>query len=347
MFGANGIAEQSAWRATGDARLRWEALRHGSEEPEHRVRLRLREEIHIDADEDWALSVGLTTGRRADPRDPDWRLGDGSPAITLRIAPAWARWYMSTGGTPTSLTVGRMPMPFLRVLDLVFDGDWHPVGISADGTFGPQNSLVRGHAGTFWLADFGKPAWRLHTTQLAWDWLPTQSWRTLLGGSMFWHAEAEHETPLIPPHRAPGNQLTYHPADPRARLASDFHVLEGFALITWDPWLPLSVFGQTIANTAASSELIGWLVGISIGATRAVGGIELGWSYRELQANSTVAALADSDFGGTALHAHRLQLRWQALRGLWIGFSWRSVQPLGPTGPSPFDLWQADVLWRF
>lgn len=311
-----------------------------------RGRLRLREELRLEAGEGWALALGLSTGRRGDPRDPDWWLGDGTPETVIRPSPAWLRWRASESPS-ASLTAGRMPIPFLRVHDLVFDGDWHPIGLSADGSLGPDNSMVRGHAGAFWLADMGEPAWRLHTAQVAWDWLPAREWRALIGGSMFWNSRGERDVPPLSPTRAPGNSLAPDPADGRERLTTAFHLIEGFALVTWDPWLPLSVFGQTVANAAASTERTGWLVGASVGAARAVGGIEVGWSYRELRADAALASLADSDFGGTALHGHRVHLRWQPIRDVWLVCSWRTVHPLGATGPSSFTLWQTDLLLRF
>ncbi len=332
---------------SGDARLRIELRESDAAHETLRGRLRLREELRVDGEGGWALALGLSTGRRGDPRDPDWWLGNGAPEAIVRPSPAWLRWRASEGDHTASITAGRLPMPCLRVHDLVFDGDWHPIGLSADGSLGPGNAMVRAHVGTFWLMDMGEPAWRLHTAQVAWDWMPSREWRGLFGGSLFWHSHGDGQLPPLSPARALGNWLSRDPADGRERLTTDFHLVEGFALLTWDPWLPLTGFGQTVANAAASSQRTGWLVGVSVGAVRAVGGVELGWSYRELQADAALASLADSDFGGTALHAHRVHLRWQPIRNVWLSCSWRTVHPLGASGPTPFALWQADLLWRF
>ncbi|MCX7819593.1 MAG: putative porin [Kiritimatiellae bacterium] len=322
------------WRETkvGDSTVRW--------------RLRLREEFQLETEEGWTLALGLATGRRGDPRDPDWLFGDRDGQLLIRPSPAWVRWRPQRRDMP-SLTAGRMPMPLLRVNDLIFDGDWHPLGASLESQLGEATSLLRSHAGTFWLADMGAPSWRLHTGQIAWDRAPSRDWRTLVGASVVWHVDAEERSPPIAPPHAVGNTLRSDlPGDP-SRLATDFHLIEGFALVTWDPWLPVSMCAQGVVNTAASAERTGWLIGVSAGAARAVRGVEAGWSYRELRADAVPASLADSDFGGTALHAHRIHIRWQPLRNLWLTLAWRSTRPLSSRGPPPTELWQADLLLRF
>jgi len=340
------VPEPSHWTLSGDARLRLEFRSEETETSSVRGRLRLREEVRWVTEEGWTLALGLSSGHRGDPRDPDWLIGEGSPNALIRPLPLWIRWP-SSAILPVSLTIGRMPNPLLRVHDLLFDGDWHPVGASIEGAIGPDESRLRAQMAAFWLADMGVSSWRLHAAQLAWDRHPSRNWRTLIGGTVLWHAGAEGREPPLPPDRAAGNSLRPGHTPDSHVLAQEFHLCEAFALATWDPWLPLTVFGQTAANTAASSDRTAWLVGISAGTARAVGGVELGWSYRELQADATLAALADSDFGGTSLHAHRLHIRWQPIRNIWLTCSWRTVHPLGKNGRSDFDLWQADLLVRF
>ncbi len=123
---------------------------------------------------------------------------------------------------------------------------------------------------------------------------------------------------------------------------------EVFGKLTWDPWIPITVHGQATLNTAASRRRAGWMAGITVGRTLAVHGLEVGWSYRRLEADATISALADSDFGGggTGVAGHRALVRWRVSSGTWLNLSWTSAHSLA-AGQPRHTLWQLDTIWHF
>lgn len=333
--GDTGRAE-TAWR--GDARLRAERQTDGGTASDLRLRCRFRWEADWVHEDGWAAGVGIGSGLRGDPRVPDTVIGDGRADPTLRLNLAWAQWRPGARGDLT-VTAGRLRMPMMAVQDLLFDGDWNPVGASARWESADGAIRLHGRAGAFLLADMGDPGWRFHALQGAIEWRREMTWRLLGGASFYFHEDARGRRLPLP---AAGNTLLAS-----GRLAEDFHVVEGFGQATWDPWLPLTIYGQAAINAAASRERVAWLAGVSAGRARAVGGVDVGWNYRRVEADATPSSLSDSDFGGTDIAGHRVYARWQPVRNVWLALTWIHARRDRNGADERRELWQADLQTRF
>ena len=85
--------------------------------------------------------------------------------------------------------------------------------------------------------------------------------------------------------------------------------------------LPLSIFGNYIVNTEAETDGdTGFLVGFSLGKAKAPGSFAVGYNYRDLEADATVGAYADSDVfgGGTNGRGHEVALAYQLTEALQL-----------------------------
>jgi len=297
-----------------------------AERSENRVRVHTRLRTDIPVSDDIHLVLGVTTGRRGDPRVPDVLYDEGSfgPAI-LRAAPLGVEWRCSEH-PDVWVNLGRIEAPWWSVENLVLDPDWDPVGAAAHFEHRHGSVRTRAVASVISLVDMGRPDWRLYAAQAAAQWKPSPQWRLTSGVSALIHEQAEGERPLLSHRTAEGNTLRPTPAAPQedSHLATNYHVLEGFTQAVWDPWMPVTFSAQYVINAAAARQREGWLVGIALGRSRAVGGWAVGWNYRRLQADATVSALADSEFGGggTGLEGRRLYLSFHPVPRLWVTASW-------------------------
>jgi hypothetical protein len=77
--------------------------------------------------------------------------------------------------------------------------------------------------------------------------------------------------------------------------------------------LPVGLYGVYSNNVRTDSdENVAWIIGAKLNKAKKAGSWELGYSYRDLQADS-VTGLNDSDFigGGTAGKGHELKGKYQ------------------------------------
>lgn len=312
----------------GDGRVRLE-LRDSdlADAASHRLLLRVRAGANVTLAPGLALGLGLTTAGADEARVTDVEPGDGPLSRPVALDQAWIAWRPDA--VPgLALTAGRMNQPMLCVQDLVYDGDWRPDGVAAawsPGVRGPWRPHVR--AGALWLTGSATDDLALAAAQAAAEWRRGEEWR-VLGGAGFHAFEdtAGREAPAADSRAAGNSTRTCGSGAPcgRAVLSQDYRVAEAFAQLTWDPWVPVTVYGQALRNTAASDETAGWLAGVTLGRARAVGAVEAGWNVRRLEADATLAAAADSDFagGGTDVEGHKVFVRWHAVRDVIAGLTW-------------------------
>ncbi len=338
---------------SGDARARLE-LRDSRlpDAEDERFLLRVRAAATITAAPGLTLGAGMTTSDEDDPRVSDVVVGNGGVRKPVRIDQAWLAWRPE-GAPGLALTAGRMAMPLLCVQDLVYDGDWRPDGVAVSWS-PPATGVWRGHlrTGAFRMTESGPDDLQLYAAQAAAEWKRGVDWRFLGGAGYHAVDEAAGQPPPLDSTSAAGNTL--RPAGPEipgpaAVLAEDFRTVEAFAQLTWDPWFPVTVYGQAVHNIAASDNAGGWLAGLTLGRARAVGALEIGWNVRALEADAVLASLADSDFagGGTDVEGHKAYVRVHAVKDVFAGVAWfDGIRD--PDGARLREtLWQFDLTVRF
>ena len=94
---------------------------------------------------------------------------------------------------------------------------------------------------------------------------------------------------------------------------TDYSLVEFFGSTSMDLGIPVKLFGSTVINTDADRDDTGFVVGGKIGKANDPGSYELGYDYRDLEADAVVGAFTDSDSGGggTNIDGHRLNGKYQ------------------------------------
>ncbi len=337
---AGGVsADDPAFRL--DLRLRAEAAKEASADADSRGRFKALGSSEWSPATGWTLDVAAGTGRRGDPREPDWIIGDGPADPLLRLQRLEVRWG-PTFVRGLRISAGRLAQPLMCVQDLVYDGDWSPTGAALAWESPAGEWQWHGRLASFHLVETSDPEWRLYAGQAALEWRRAPTWRAVGGIGLHSHDDPEGRRAPLGVPSARGNSLR------NGRLAEDYEVAEAFGLLAWDPWWPLTLYGQVVRNTAADRRRDGWLAGVSFGRSRAVHGIEIGWNFRRLEADATPSALADSDFGGggTDVSGHRLYARWRVHEHAWLALAWMAASRPA-RGGARHDLGQVDFVVRF
>ena len=309
----------------GDLRLREDAsAKRGTNQVNRgrlRYRLRFGTEIELPDNLLATIRLGSGTGEQVSTNQSYDNLG-AQKAIWIDLM--YLKWKPTVNdAATTALNAGRMINPLWRTYssDIVWDDDFNPEGFgeSVEWVFpGPELSLFAD--GLQAVADedsnSGKNQW-VFAQQIGLEkTLPLDSRLRLAGAYHKWSDE----------NRSDFGQATIQDGNRRAnatgRLVSQFQVGEVTAQLTsWIGSIPLNFQGTMIRNFGARhNDLIqgpvgrdGYQAGVIVGAAKAKGQWEMAYFKKYSQIDSTVADVADSDFGdgGTNRVGHIM----------WIGYA--------------------------
>ncbi len=339
---------------SGDFRLRHESFLKDPDLDRHRQRFRLRlgSEIKVG---DFFVGVRLASG-------------DGQQVSTNQSfdnlfsqKQIWIdRAYLQWRGIPgVALTGGKMPNPFFTIPDVVWDEDVNPEGFAQNFQLKLSDTLTLfANTGQFaldedaadnndqWLfgeqggvqAGFGK------SVQL-----------TLAGAfynfknatrGNFGQVIAQEGNTRVPPTP---------PAAATNTLVNSFRVLDITAElgIKFGP-IPVAIHGDYVKNLAdtTTDEDTGYQVGARVGKAGDPQTWEVGYFYRVLETDATVADLTDSDFGdgGTNRKGHTGWVAYAFTKALVAKTKYSATrvedQSL-PPGRDNIKRFQFDLLMKF
>ena len=299
-------AEPSAWtdriRIEGDFRYRFQNDDKGDpiDESRDRNRIRARPLIIATLDDELQVGFGLATGENNDPVSTMQTLGDGGSDKEVTIDLAYFDW---TGIEDTSIRGGRFKNTFLVVggSQLQWDSDWRPEGTDAawsNGTFFAQG------AGVYLESDSNQDneefSYIVQTGAMG-----KLGSLALTGGVGYTDIGAAdkpcfyNQSSSVPgaSNLCQGN-LT-NGVSPDQTYLYNFQVYNVFAQVGMDVAnLPLLFFADYINNTDADDYEQGYLLGTQLGSLKEKGDWQVGYYYEELESNSTLGLLTNSDFGG-------------------------------------------------
>jgi hypothetical protein len=319
----------SNWTLKGDFRYRHEWVNDGDnantrdDRNLHRIRLRLF--LIGRVNDEITVTTGLATGSR-DPVSTNQTLGDPNDESFFQTKDIWLdQAYLTWRPKACSglaVFAGKMPNPFYKVNDMVYDGDLTFEGIA----FNYERPLCEKvtlyvNGGGFWLDEHDGWAAAQGTTADTSLWgvqgyakvdlkeLAEKAY--LLAGCAYYdYANIEGFPPIG--IAAAGN------AQVGGVYAMDYNIVNPFVEVGFNAFgLPMKVFGDIAVNTSsesvanrASKDDFGWMVGFQIGKAKDPGTWEIKYDYRDVQAESVFGAFADSDSwgGGSDGSGHRVGL---------------------------------------
>lgn len=325
--------EKASWTDSitikGDVRLRQEWIDQDEKDTRSRARLRARVSVKAEVNEEIDAHIRLASGSD-DPVSSNQTLDDGFGSKDFRLDRAYLQWEPDNLDG-VKLLGGKFGTPFIKVRDLLWDGDLNPEGVAVNATLTGESVELLLNAAAFQAEERsstdetymygGQAAAKL-----------SQETFTLLGGvSFFYWDNMEGFPTLFDDTDSFGNSSSaVTEVDPATGVATptgellyaeDYTEVELFVKLNMDVCgIPTAVYGQHVVNTEASSDDTGFLAGATLGKTKDPGSMKLDYNYRDLEADAVVAAFTDSDSGGggTGVEGHRLQLVRQIAKNVQV-----------------------------
>jgi hypothetical protein len=338
VFGSMQLRAQEWYekiKFNGDFRNRFEyikddTVKNGTDVVERfRERLRLRVGATADVAKDIKVGFRFASGESADPVSTNQTFASGfsKKGITLDLAYAEYKASDSSALKGLNAVVGKMNNPFYKPhgSDLIWDNDLTPEGVFASysHSLGDKFSL-KVLLGGFWLEERSKAA---DSGMLAFEVIgtfdPTEKLNLNLGVSYFNAGNAKDHAPFYDATKGFGNTLTAG-----TTYNSDFDIIDiGFDLTYKFDFAPVGFFAEFVSNTGAEDNAAGdsldagFIVGFSIGKIKGPKSWAFSYSYRQLKADASIGAFADSDIsgGGTDIKGSRIAAEYAIYKNWLIG----------------------------
>jgi hypothetical protein len=346
-------------KISGDFRYRHErideettgsAVRWKDGRDRDRIRARLMVEAMVN--DDWGLGFRFASGS-GDPASTNQTLEDSFSSKPLWLDLAYFNWHPAAR-KGLNVFGGKVKNPFYKVggNQLIWDDDLNPEGIAANYVIPLNNGdelYING--GGFWVDEnssgvdtslWGAQGYVKHTIGNP-DYI--------LGGvSYFDYGNIQGRGDLQSTWSSTtnffGNTIS------SGLFASDFDIFEAFAEYgTKLMGFPFTIFGDWAKNLVANnSEDTAWLIGGKFNKAKDPGSWEVGYSYRELEADSVLGAFTDSDFigGGTDGRGHQFGFTYQLAKNLQVSVTYFNSERDGTSGRSlDYRRLQLDLKLKF
>ena len=354
------VVTEEAWpdrvKLDGDFRYRYETIDVEGEPKRRRNRIRARTNITAEVADNIDVGFGLATGGD-DPVSTNQTLGGGGSSKSIALNLAYVDWEVSDG---LHLYAGKFKNPLIKVggQSLMWDGDWTPEGlafnynrdwffINAFGSFLESDSKDNkdSFAGG---GQFGATG--------------TFGDVTLTSGVAFYDIHAKGKSTTFGDPSEP-DDFYGNTAVEAGGLACgsnvgtecvylyDYVLTEVFAEVYFEIGsLPVSVFGDYVNNSDTSLNDTGWTLGAKIGQAKDRGEMQFSYLYADKEADSMLALVTDSDFGGggTDNKGHWLRFSYGVSKSWAIGAQYFINEIDLSTGSErDLDRLMIDMQWQW
>lgn len=325
---AKSVQESSVTLAS-DFRLRYESIERQGSERRERERLRARASLTYKGN-DFTGVLGVASSGNS-PTSTNQTLGGGGNSQGLQLDMAYVIYPLND---QVKLLAGKMKNPLHRPgkKGLVWDSDYRPEGVFLTTEAGDFEMT----AGSFWLESDTKNSNEraiyalqgLYNTQLGETKMKVGLGyfeANLSGDEAFWSGD----TIKLGNYQDCSNGSCV--------FTNDYHVIEAFVEANFTS--SISGFAHWIENTQASSDNMGYVLGLNIGKAENAGDWAFEAAWQRLENEATIAMLTDSDFagGGTGGEGSELMLSYKVSPSLAINLLYSDTERATYTDPNPLD----------
>lgn len=276
----------------GDFRYRYDYIDQEDSPSRNRQRLRARAAIIAKPVNNVEVGLGLSTTENNNPTSANQTLGNGDSRKNLYFDLAYFNWTAAEG---LNMLGGKFKNNLYRPgkNSLIWDNDLNPEGFGVSYANGPffvnlLNAWIESDTNStqaFGLGGQAGVAWPLTDTV------------KLTAGAGYVRLNTEGKGVFFQPGATPrffGNSV-----DANNRYLFDYDEVEGFAELGFKLFgQPALVFFDYVQNTDADTFDTGWSAGATLGAAKAKGSWEVGYTYQDLEADAVFGLWTDDDFGG-------------------------------------------------
>ncbi len=342
----------------GDLRLRAQYVgSNGAGTPGRELfRYRLRYGIVATLTESWTVGFRLASGSDTDPISTNENLGDDGLRDPVNIDQAYVLW---TPRKALKLSMGKMPNPMKfgpAFEGAIMDGDLNPEGLGLNYVHSLSDSTQVGlNAAVLVIAEsktYARDAYAGLIQATLSSKLTSRFDANLgLGTYSLWNRQTIAALGLYENRgNTYSNNAPLHAMNPLIADGSLTYMVGAF---------PITLGGVLIHNPGASEKNDGFMVGVTLGKANRAGTWEVGWQFRELQADALYDRWADSDFGaygvggttsdykaGTNVRGHLLRFQYQLADAWTLASTFYRAEAIGTNG-HPTTRAQFDLIWKF
>lgn len=315
-------------KLSGDFRNRFEyisddSVKDGSGDviKRYRDRIRLRVGATADVAKDLKVTFRLATGESSDPISTNQSMTTGFSKKGVNLDLAFAEYKASESSSLFGLNavIGKMNNPLYKPggSDMIWDNDISPEGVFVSYTRDlGEKFKIKGLLGGFWIEERSKTA---DSGMLAVDLIgtfkATEKLSFDLGLSYYNYGNAQDNQPFYDATKGFGNSTNAAVAPATAiSYVEDFDLMKiGFEAGYNFDFAPVKFFVDFVNNTGADGDLdTGFLVGFSVGKISGPKTWMFSYIYRNLEADASIGAFADSDIsgGGTDIKGSRISAEY-------------------------------------
>lgn len=339
----------------GDFRIRQESFFNVDAQDRHRQRYRLRVGADFDLPAGLQVKTKFASGG-GEQVSTNQTFSDLSQQKGIFIDQAYVNWKQSNS---FAARAGRMANPLWTTYssDVVWDGDFNPEGFAEQIKFGvPFLGNVRGFFNALQMvadevSGTNKDPW-LFSNQIGLEFLVFDQSKLKMAGTL--HEWAFENDPNVGTLGGSATASQGGNSKSSGRLLNHFRVWEltgdyGTNIIGTE--IPVSLQTTFVKNTKdqlSTNYTQGFQSGVIIGKAKP-GKFEGAWFYKQVQAEATLADVADSDFGsagGTGRKGHIWWLGYGVNKALTVQTKFFTTNAYTITG-GRINRMQADMQFKF
>ena len=353
----------SSFTPFGDLRLRYEYIDDESKtDTRNRNRIRARLGFKVKLGNEWDATFRIATGNSNSPTSTNQTLGESSSSSNsssfgkkdIWLDLAYADWHPE-GISGLNVYGGKMKNPFYRVgkNQVIWDSDVNPEGGAVSYEHGLGNATTAYlKGGAFWIrehsgeGDVSLVGWQSYLKHKFDD-----GTHVLGGFSYYDYGNLQGTTATA--SGAPGSLITglkgNTPSTPGGAVYKyDYDIFEGFGEYGFScQGMPVTLFGNYIQNTAAPRNNNAYAIGFVLNKAKEAKTWQLGYYYRDVEADAVFGGLNDSDFidGGTDGKGHVFGYKYQWTKSIQTAVTYFDNEK--GSANNDFKRLQLDLIFKF
>lgn len=317
----------------------------------HRIRARLKFDAVVN--DEWDLGFRIASGNNRSPITTNQDLEDAFSKKELWLDQAYFNWHPASA-EGLNVTGGKIKNPFYKAgkNQLIWDSDLNPEGIAVQ--YGkPLNDTDQlfFNGGGLWIDESDTAAdASLWAAQAYWKRTIGNPDHVLAGATYYDYGNIESRADL---KSTWGSSNFFGNTTAAGGYKDDFNIVELFGEYGFKCGaLPTTLFGSWVRNTAATtSEDTGWLVGTKFNKAKDddPGSWELGYDYRQTDADALVGGFNESDFLGAQTNSkgHRFVFKYQLAKNLYWYATYYLLEDTQTNKDLDYRRFMGDLVWKF
>ena len=358
----------------GDLRTRYEQKHNaieGGKPTRHRFRYRLRFGFTADMQNDLFTGVRLASGSTSNPNSTNQTLDDPGHNDTINIDQAYAGWKglknfgFLAGKLPAHDKVGKISGTTGWMINkALIDSDVTPEGLELHYDIKPADTTTIGlnFGGYIMNENSGTGGADDDSYMLMTQAVLKQKLTGTLDAALGVGVATIGAVDTLGEHLHDDNGGNTRSGN---NPANGFTTAMYDASLTYKGWTyPIKLSGSLFDNTQVSEKDGGYSVGLKIGSAKKAGEWELGYEFRELEADVFYDQLTDSDLGATGIKSatsyhngtntkgHIFKAKYNIFDNWQAAFTLLRTDPVAAvsgfnTNNEPTTRIQADLIWKF